>query len=87
MCRKSCRCGIWNRERRGMKTIYYELMLILRRDDAQEDTFENELEIANMAIERKIDTESMNVGNAISIIRWLRRNDESTKGKYTVKRK
>ena len=70
-----------------MKTPYYELMLILRRDDTQEDTFENELEIANMAIERKIDTESMNVGNAISIIRWLLRNDESIKGKYTVKKK
>lgn len=40
-----------------------------------------------MAIERKIDTESMNVGNDISTIRWLLRNDESIKGKYTFKRK
>ena len=66
---------------------YYELMLVLRRDGAQEDTFTNELEIANMAVNEEIDSESMLVGDGIGIIRWLLRNDESIKRKYIFKRK
>ena len=77
---------------------YYELMVLTRREKSEEDwrpgikymhlqdEFESGDELDEIARKGEIDSESQTVANAIGIIRYLLKNDESVKGKYTLKK-
>ena len=79
--------------------IYYELMVITRRERTEEkisagvyvlntqEGFENGDELDELALKGGIDSESQTVATALGIIRWLLKNDESVKGKYSLKKK
>jgi len=66
---------------------YYELMVIIRKDGTEDNEFESETKIATAALNEEIDTESETVATAIGVIRWLLKNDESVKGKYSFRKK
>ena len=72
---------------------YYELMVLtrrgLRRDkrDHTEYEFKDGGDLDRLAQNVEIDSESETVATAIGIIRWLLKNDESVKGKYSFKKK
>ena len=78
---------------------YYELMVLTRRGRSEEnisagvkklilqDEFEDGNELDELAQNIEIDSESEMVATAIGIIRWLLKNDESVKGKYSFKKK
>ena len=77
---------------------YYELMVLTRREKSEEDwrpgvkymhlqdEFESGDELDKIARKGEIDSESQTVATAIGIIRYLLKNDESVKGKYTLKK-
>ena len=74
-------------------------MVITRRERTEEkiipgvyalntqEEFENGDEIDELARKGGIDSESQTVATALGIIRWLLKNDESVKGKYSLKKK
>ena len=72
---------------------YYELMEMTRRgswkdtEDHTDYEFKDGNDLDELARNLEVDSESMTVSTAIGIIRWLLKNDESVKGKYTFKKK
>jgi len=62
-------------------------MVIIRKDGTEDNEFESETKIATAALNEEIDTESETVATAIGVIRWLLKNDESVKGKYSFRKK
>ena len=78
---------------------YYELMHLTHKERTgknisvriqeylHKDEFLNSSELEKQALNIDIDSESETVSTAIGIIRWLLRNDESVKGKYTFRKK
>lgn len=73
--------------------IYYELMEITRRGSWKNPggyagyEFKDGNDLDEKARKVEVDSESMTVSTAIGIIRWLLKNDESVKGKYTFGKK
>ena len=72
---------------------YYELMVISRRGkwgdtrDHTEYEYNDEKDMDKRARNAELDSESQTVANAIGIIRYLLKNDESVKEKCTFKKR